>query len=76
LQARSAVFVVVTSTPCFGNRQANVYARLVRPSAPLLRSFIAECLHSMRAILEGIAGSLIATGIVHEIDRVVKMLGN
>jgi hypothetical protein len=37
------------------------------------RIVIVQCLSSMRAILEGVAGSLIATGIVHEIT---KLIGN
>jgi len=32
---------------------------------------IAECLHSARAILEGITGSLIASGIVHSITQIL-----
>jgi hypothetical protein len=40
------------------------------------RVVIAECLRSMRAVLEGIAGSIFATGIVYEIDKVMKLVGN
>jgi hypothetical protein len=36
-------------------------------------SIVVECLHSMRAILEGAAGSVIATGIAYEI---AKLLGS
>jgi hypothetical protein len=37
------------------------------------RIVIVQCLSSMRAILEGVAGSLVATGIVREIT---KLIGN
>ena len=43
-------------------------------SANPKRFAIAQCLHSMRNILEGAAGSILAAGIVNEISEIMKLL--
>jgi hypothetical protein len=55
--------------------QINIDIQTIEPqlnSANPKKSILAECFHSIRAILEGVA----AAGLVYEIDKVIKALSN